>query len=318
MPKSPPLTQPTPTATDEFHEPLMRAESFLDQGKPADALDALRGTPSEHPRWLWLWASTLATLGRHDEAIAPLSRLLEVDPANSGASELLAAIRLSLSPPADESSKRSWNTSLPRETLDTIQNALHRYTYAGIPMLKNPFDLAIYSSLLHNLKPALIIELGSKAGASALWLAHQCDAFRLDTRIISIDVIGVEGVRHPRLDFLQGDARRLQSVLTPADLERTPRPWLVIDDADHAYETCSAIGAFFEPLLQPGDYLVVEDGIISDLAPEAFPDATSGPHRMIRELVDRPNPLYEIDQTYCDMFGHNMTWCTNGFLRRVR
>jgi cephalosporin hydroxylase len=41
-----------------------------------------------------------------------------------------------------------------------------RYTYRGVPMLKNPFDLALYLLLLWRLKPRTVIEIGSKSGGS--------------------------------------------------------------------------------------------------------------------------------------------------------
>ena len=27
--------------------------------------------------------------------------------------------------------------------------------------------------------------------------------------------------------------------------------------------------------------------------------------------------IYELDEEYCDFFGNNVTWCTNGWLRRA-
>ena len=59
--------------------------------------------------------------------------------------------------------QRPWNTSLPRET-----PLSSRYTYRGVPMLKNPFDLALYLLLLRRLKPRTVIEIGSKSGGSGL------------------------------------------------------------------------------------------------------------------------------------------------------
>jgi cephalosporin hydroxylase len=95
------------------------------------------------------------------------------------------------------------------------------------------------------------------------------------------------------------------------------RPWLVIDDANHEAQTCVRIAEFLHPLLESGDYYVIEDGIISDLYPDAYPDFSSGPHTAVRHLLSLYPRQYEIDRNYCDMFGYNATWCTNGFLRKV-
>jgi cephalosporin hydroxylase len=94
-------------------------------------------------------------------------------------------------------------------------------------------------------------------------------------------------------------------------------PLLVIDDANHEASTCIRIADFIHPLLQSGDYFVVEDGIISDLYPAGYPNASSGPHMAIRHVLERHPDDYVIDRIYCDMFGYNATWCTNGFLKRL-
>jgi cephalosporin hydroxylase len=130
-------------------------------------------------------------------------------------------------------------------------------------------------------------------------------------------LIKVEDVTHPQVTFLQGDANdlaRTDGIEWESDL--IP-PLLLIDDANHQELTCIRIADFFHPLLYRGDYYVIEDGIISDLSPEAFPNASSGPHMAVRHLLKQYPDAYMIDRSYCDMFGYNATWCTNGFLRRL-
>jgi hypothetical protein len=107
----------------------------------------------------------------------------------------------------------------------------------------------------------------------------------------------------------------LGEVLDPERLKSLPRPWLVIEDADHEYETSIEVLKFFHPWLQPGEYIVVEDGIISDLS--QVPDCNSGPHRALKEFLPNHPEEYEIDSSYCDFFGYNVTWCTNGWLRKT-
>ena len=88
-------------------------------------------------------------------------------------------------------STRPPHSSLPLDVLLPIQNASLSYTYKAIPTLKNPFDLALYSMLLWNLKPRSIIEIGSHRGGSALWLADQLRCFNPhspdDAIICSVD-----------------------------------------------------------------------------------------------------------------------------------
>ena len=48
--------------------------------------------------------------------------------------------------------------------------------YRGVPVIKNPLDLWVYQEILYEVKPAVIIETGTFAGGSALYLADLCAA----------------------------------------------------------------------------------------------------------------------------------------------
>ncbi|MGO8739423.1 CmcI family methyltransferase [Rhodoblastus sp.] len=73
---------------------------------------------------------------------------------------------------------------------------------------------------------------------------------------------------------------------------------------------------FFHKHSLAGDYLIVEDGIISLIMDEAEFDG--GPLMAIRAfMADHPG-LYEVDRKRCDRFGKNVTWDLNGYIRRIR
>ncbi len=223
-------------------------------------------------------------------------------------------------PPLDLKSEsqqpmRSPVSSIPKEYLDPIQRGTLNYSWKGIPCLKNPFDLALYTMLLWQAKPRTIFEIGSNAGGSAIWFADMLYAMGLDAKIISIDIERPEGVSHPDVEFRQGNALRLWEVLPESELYALPRPFLVIEDASHAYEVSLACLEFFDRWLQPGEYMCVEDGIISSFAVEDR--YNGGPDRAIREFLETRRSRYTLDTTLCDYFGYNVTWNTNGFLQRV-
>lgn len=48
-------------------------------------------------------------------------------------------------------------------------------------------DAPIFGQLIDELRPRLIVEVGSWKGASAIHMARQCDALDLDTRIVCVD-----------------------------------------------------------------------------------------------------------------------------------
>ena len=202
-------------------------------------------------------------------------------------------------------------SDIPYELLMKIQQGTMAYCYRGVPMLKNPFDLALYPMLLDRAQPQTLIEIGSHAGGSALWFADQ----RPGMRVVSIDLQTPEAVSHPAVQFLRGDAQQLGDVLTPTVMESLARPLLVVADASHMAETTATVLDFFDRCMRPGEYLVVEDGILTDMrADDAY---GGGPLRAIHEFLDRTHGRYEIDRTFCDYYGRNVTWNVDGYLRRI-
>jgi cephalosporin hydroxylase len=206
---------------------------------------------------------------------------------------------------------RAWFTTLPLslQFLSRVQSrkwnrqadAVPPLHWKGVPCLKDPFDLALYPLLLWDLKPATIIEIGSFAGGSAVWLADLLDAMGVDGRVHSFDIDpGRVVAHHDRVTFARADSHRLSTF--PTDLKLLPHPWLVIEDAhQNVYELLR----HFDGLLEPGDYLVVED--LFSLPKYA---RTS---RFLREARER----YAVDTRYTDMFGYNATWNVNGYLKRI-
>lgn len=198
-----------------------------------------------------------------------------------------------------------------KKLLNSLQEGHLKYTYKGIPMNKCPLDLALYSLLIWNLKPKTIFEIGSFHGGSALWLSHQLHAFDLEGVVFSIDV-NPPNQNFPDVVFLKGNAGDLAQ--TPMNFEDETRPYLVIEDASHQKRDTKAVLDFFDPILKPGEYVIVEDGIITEL--EIDQHFGGGPKEAIKEfLTEHPN--YQVDRFYTDYFGPSATWNTNGYLKKV-
>ncbi len=194
-----------------------------------------------------------SAVGRHDLALEWSEKALQENPEDDEVSRIVAAIRNSFEPDANTSeNERSsrWATALPRETLKQIQSGVHRMKYRGIQMLKNPFDIAIYMQLIWNLKPGTIFEIGTHSGGAATWFGDLLANYGLPGRVISIDLLKPTGVVHPRVTFLNGDARVLEEVLDRNFLESSPHPWLVIEDSSHEIITSEAAWHFL-PLFFP-------------------------------------------------------------------
>jgi len=261
----------------------------------------------------------LVATGRFEAAIEFGDALAESGRLTGSTAGRLAEVAAAMAPPAagsTEVDRRSWRTDVPAAFLRRMQQGVHHQRYRGRQLVKSPFDLAMYQQLLERDRPATIVEIGSKDGGSALWLAGLAAGLGLAATVYSYDIAPVTDLEHPGVRFRAGDGRRLHDAISAAELATWPRPWLVIDDADHAERTTAAILDFFHPHLRPGDLVVVEDGNLSDLYPELFPADGSGPHRALRRFLGEHGRAYEIAAGLCDLFGHNTTTASNGILRR--
>jgi cephalosporin hydroxylase len=212
---------------------------------------------------------------------------------------------------------RSFDTALPGDVLTSVQAGVLRTSYRGVPFWKSPFDVVLYLQLLQQLRPRTVIEIGSKFGGSALWFADMISAAGDAPRIVSIDLKPPHGVKDDRIVFLAGNALNLGAVLTNEVLDQLPRPWLVSEDSAHLETTCTAVLNFFEPLMASGEYIVIEDGIVAHLPEATYRAYEEGPNRAVAAFLERTQGRYEIDGALCDLFGQNVTYNPNGWLRRT-
>lgn len=207
---------------------------------------------------------------------------------------------------------RKFETDVEPDVWKGIQAGTLRGTYKGLTLQKNPFDRVIYQELIQVLKPVSIIEIGSFAGGSARWLYDMCNLFELKTSVLSIDIrppnLNLKGI-----DFTYGDAFAPNDTFPHEKIAKLPHPWLVISDSAHVYDTEIAILNYFAGLLNKGDYIVVEDGVVSDFGLDKYERFEDGPNRAVADFLAE-HQEFEIDSKYCDFFGHNVTYCPNGWL----
>jgi cephalosporin hydroxylase len=137
---------------------------------------------------------------------------------------------------------------------------LHRRTYYhGIEAHKCPLDLWVFQEILTELRPALVIELGTYFGGTTLFLAHQLELLAAGY-VLSVDNIARKRPFHPRIEYLNGDTHAPETLQVVQQTARLATgPVLVIHDADHRYEQCLADLRDYGPLVTPGSYLIVED-----------------------------------------------------------
>ncbi len=213
--------------------------------------------------------------------------------------------------------RRGWRSSIPDRLHITLVNGSMRYTYRGIPMIKNPIDMALYLKLLWELKPATVIEIGSKFGGTAVWFGDMMKLWGLPGQVISIDIRPPENKPWhcpDNVQFMQGD----EADLSPHGFaEPMRRPWLIINDASHSRSKVLACMEFFDKHTRSGDYMIIEDGFLTEIGIDNLGERDGGPGQAIAEFLVGRAKRWQIDDRYCDFFGTNVTANTNGYLKRV-
>ena len=164
-------------------------------------------------------------------------------------------------------------------------------------LYKTSFDLILYWMILQEVKPDVIIELGSGEGGSAIWLADMVDALGLDTHIYSYD-INKPKLTHKRVTFIEYDLMEINSLPKHSSWEFLVGKKLIIEDAHVNIENVLNL---FGTILSENDYLVVEDS-----------DDKQG---IIRDFVGAQELKYKLDQYFMDFFGTNITCSKNSIFK---
>lgn len=186
-------------------------------------------------------------------------------------------------------------------------------TWMGVRALKNPMDAWIYQEILFEVKPDVLVEIGSKYGGSTLYYANLMDNMGKGT-VVSVDIDrSIYKAEHPRIVTITGDSKSPEIVAQVADL-CAGKTAMVIQDGDHATAAVLADIRQYERFVTPGSYLIVEDGI-QDLYHPGDGLGTSGGPLLATEQFLRENSDFVVDKK---RERYLLTYNPRGFLRRTR
>ncbi|MGF1555901.1 CmcI family methyltransferase [Paucihalobacter sp.] len=197
-------------------------------------------------------------------------------------------------------------------SIASIDKGHHQVTYRGVKAIRCPFDYVIYQMIISEVQPDLIIEIGTRKGGGAYYLADLLDSFGKGI-IHTIDIVDeVESIvkKHERISFFT-DGWAGYNLEMAKGFDKI----LIIEDASHMYEDTIGVLNKFHPLVSKESYFIVEDGIINELGLEK--KYNGGPLRAIREFLPE-HPEFNVDRKWCDMFGKNATFNVNGYLKKIR
>jgi cephalosporin hydroxylase len=132
--------------------------------------------------------------------------------------------------------------------------------YLGRQIQKTPMDLMVYQEILYEMRPELVVELGTATGASAHYLANLMDHIGVG-KVLTVDIHDCRTVwpAHQRIQYLVGDTGKddvFQAVKSVADKYKSV---MVILDDDHMERHVLEELMTYGWLTTVGQYLVVED-----------------------------------------------------------
>lgn len=197
-------------------------------------------------------------------------------------------------------------------TLSGLEKGHHKITYRGVPCIKCPFDYVMYQMIINDVRPDLIIEIGTNHGGSAYYMADIMNSIGKGViHTIDIDDRSYPDVKkHTRIKFFQNGWENYD-----LNQAREYEKIMVIEDASHEYRNTLAAISRFSNLVTIGSYLIVEDGIIDALGwTEQY---NGGPVRAIEDFLELHSE-FEIDSKWINMFGKDATFNTKGYLKKIK
>jgi cephalosporin hydroxylase len=184
-------------------------------------------------------------------------------------------------------------------------------SWFGYQTLKCPLDLWIYQELLVRTMPDFVVECGTYLGGSALYLAMILDLVG-HGEVITIDADrGAVRPEHPRLTYLTGSS--VDPFVVQAVSQRTGNGRaMVILDSDHRQAHVLAEMRAYAPLVQEGDYLVVEDTNVN--GHPVWPGFGPGPMEAVDQFLSESDEF--IRDRRCERL--LLTLQPGGWLRRTK
>jgi len=184
--------------------------------------------------------------------------------------------------------------------------------WRGVSVCKAPTDLWIYQELITKIQPDLIIETGTFAGGSALFLRDMMKLLNLYGWVISIDLDMThlhETARSEGIKFLKAASESFEATtfvkahIAAYECKRV----MVILDSDHEKAHVLKELEVYAPLVSVGSALIVEDT-----------NNHSGPRDAVEEwFSDHESHGYKFRPDYmCEKF--MLTFNRDGYYERVK
>jgi cephalosporin hydroxylase len=198
----------------------------------------------------------------------------------------------------------------------TNKSFLHSIDWMGIPTRKMITDVWIYQEIIFETKPDIIIEIGSFYGGSTLFIAQMLELIG-SGEVVSIDIShDFFMASHPRIRKITADCSDANVIEEVTRISKGKKV-MVIHDGDHNSSAVERDLKLYAPLVTPGMYLIIEDGVVDLLNPQyskigkAYPNG--GPLKAARSFLNDMGEQFELDMRRERFI---LTTNPNGYLKR--
>lgn len=211
--------------------------------------------------------------------------------------------------------RKRFRMSLRRWLLYHHSNIVFEKCYwMGVRALKNPLDAWIYQEMVYEIKPDVIVEIGSAEGGGTLYLANLLDLIGKG-KVISIDIDRSKyHVKHDRIVVITGDSSSPEVVEKVAG-HCHDKTVLVLHDGEHSKEQVTKDLANYSKFVSVNSYFIVEDGIVDLYKPsDCLGGRRDGPLVAVEQFVSK-NSNFIVDQ---ERERYILTYNPKGFLKRIK
>jgi len=138
-----------------------------------------------------------------------------------------------------------------------IHGSNHLPKWRGIRVIKLPTDLILYSQVLWENKPDILIECGTSHGGSALFFADMMNVVG-NGHVITIDKAAIGQPPHPRITYINGRMTACDTLEKVRELIKG-KTVMVVLDGDHSRGQVKRELYYYAPMVTKGQFIVVED-----------------------------------------------------------
>lgn len=187
--------------------------------------------------------------------------------------------------------------------------------WRGIRIQKFPVDLLMLQEAIWDRRPGVIIEIGTKFGGSAVFMADMMGLYRWEYLVITVDK------NHDLYPLAHDHVAKVTGLSQSADtaqrvrgiVDRRVAPTMVVHDGGHAADQVAADLRLYADMVSAGQLLVVEDTIIDQLSPDGPIGFAAGPLTAVNQFLQE-NPSFRRVDKY-DRF--RLSYNHGGWLERI-